>query len=469
MKSLRIVLMTHGTRGDVQPLVALGREFVRRGHEPVLAVPIGSADLVRAAGLTLEPLPVDWREFLASPSPERRWVTSGDSQEFLAGLRTVMAAHAADIARTLYQVSEGADLIVSGSLTEDVATVIAEARRIPLALLQLFPVRPNHVVPNPFVTSRSSSVPGANRQTHADYERASWEARREGINRLRQAFGLTPTDLSTPLRARMLGALEIQGYSPLLVPGIKWPAHRPFAGWLELEGEDRALAAEHGLDPDLESWLAAGDAPAYFGFGSTPVADPAATMAMIERATGDLGLRAVVTAGWAGLPADSVGDPSRIRVLDSADLTALLPRCRLAVHHGGSGTTGAVIRAGVPALVASGMLDQPMWGELVQRRGVGLHLPLHRLDTAGLRSALWRLHEPGTVRAARELGRQARAEGNAVVRATDLTLAFARTGSVQSPAPTTGQTAVALSRRTPGIAAPQCRTGAADEHPRTAA
>ncbi|MER5176968.1 nucleotide disphospho-sugar-binding domain-containing protein [Streptomyces sp. NPDC002896] len=464
MKALRIVLMTHGTRGDVQPLVALGREFVRRGHEPVLAVPTGSADMVRAAGLPLEPLPVDWREFLASPSPDRSWVTSSDSEEFLAGLRTVMAAHAADIARTLYQVSEGADLIVSGSLTEDMATVIAEARNIPLALLQLFPVRPNHVVPNPFVTSKSSRIPGANLKTHDAYEHASWEARRDGINRLRGAFGLASTDLSTPQRARMLGALEIQGYSSHLVPGIEWPAHRPFAGWLELEGEDRALAAEHGLDADLESWLDAGDAPAYFGFGSTPVADPAAVMAMIERATGDLGLRAVVTAGWAGLPADAVSDPSRIRVVDSADLSALLPRCRFAVHHGGSGTTGAVIRAGVPALVASGMLDQPMWGELVQRQGVGVHLPLHRLDTDGLRSAMWRLHDPGMVQAARELGEAVRAEGNAVVRATELALAFARTSALPPAADVTAERTAVVSRRSRGVTAPQGRRGGAGKH-----
>ncbi|MEU6253475.1 nucleotide disphospho-sugar-binding domain-containing protein [Streptomyces sp. NPDC047043] len=424
MKALRIVLMTHGTRGDVQPLVALGRELARRGHTPVLAAPAGSADMVRAAGLPLEQLPVDWREFLASPAPEHDWVTSSDSAEFLAGLRTVMAAHTADIARTLFGVCEGADLIVSGSLTEDLAVLIAEARRIPLALLHLFPVRPNHVAPNPFVTSKASTVPGANWQTHIAYERASWEMRRDGINRLRAAFGLAPTELSTPLRAQELGALEIQGYSSLLMPGVEWPEQRPFAGWLELTGEDRALAAEHGLDAELESWLNAGEAPAYFGFGSTPLADPAGMLATIERATGELGLRAVVTAGWAGLPAAAVQDPSRVRVLESADLTALLPRCRLAVHHGGSGTTGSAVRAGVPALVASGMLDQPMWGELVRRRGVGVHVPLHGLDAEGLRSALWQLHDPRVVRNARELGRAVRAEGDGVVRAADLALAL---------------------------------------------
>ncbi|MFD4600591.1 glycosyltransferase [Streptomyces sp. NPDC058464] len=428
MKALRIVLMTHGTRGDVQPLVALGREFVRRGHTPVLAVPAGFTGMVRAAGLHPVELPVDWREFLTSPAPDRSWATSGDSTEFLAGLRTVMAAHTADIARTLYRTCEGADLIVSGSLTEDVAVLIAEARRIPLALLHLFPVRANDAVPSPFVTSRASAGPGANRKTHLDYERASWQVRRDGVNRLREAFGLAPTDLSSPLRARMLGALEIQGYSGLLVPGIEWPAYRPFAGWLELTGEDRAAAAEHGLDAGLESWLDAGEAPVYFGFGSTPPADPAAVLATVERATGELGLRAVVTAGWAVLPADAVGDPTRVRVLEGADLTALLPRCRLAVHHGGSGTTGSVVRAGVPSLVVSGTLDQPMWGELVRRRGVGLHLPRHRLDAAEVRAALERLGERRVVEAARVLGRAVRAEGDGVGRAADLALGFAVRG-----------------------------------------
>ncbi|MFJ9627213.1 glycosyltransferase [Streptomyces sp. NPDC091280] len=426
MKALRIVLMTHGTRGDVQPLVALGRELVRRGHSPVLAAPAHSADMVRAAGLPLEELPVDWREFLSRPAHEWSWMTSGDSAEFLAGLRTVMAAHTGDIARTLYRVCEGADLIVSGSLTEDLAVLIAEARRIPPVLLHLFPVRPNHAVPNPFVTGEASAVPDRNWRTHVDYERASWKLRREGVNKLREAFGLAPTDLSTPLRARMLGALEIQGYSRLLVPGIEWPSYRPFAGWLELAGQDRALAAEHGLDPGLESWLDAGDAPAYFGFGSMPVADPAGVLATIERATGELGLRAVVTAGWAGLPAGAVRDPARVRVVDSADHTALLPRCRLAVYHGGSGTTGAVVRAGIPALVTSVTLDQPMWGELVRRRGVGLHLPLHGLDAAGLRGALERLAERRVVKAAGDLGQAVRAEGDGVARAADLALAFAR-------------------------------------------
>ncbi|MFG3296854.1 glycosyltransferase [Streptomyces sp. NPDC048179] len=428
MKALRIVLMTHGTRGDVQPLVALGRELVRRGHAPVLAAPAGSAAMVRAAGLPLEQLPVDWRELLSRPAPDRSWVTSGDSTELLAGLRTVMATHTADMARTLYRACEGADLIVSGSLTEDLAVLIAEARRIPLALLHLFPARPNHAVPNPFVTTEASEVPGANWRTHVDYERASWQQRREGVNKLRETFGLAPKDLSTPLRARMLGALEIQGYSRLLVPGVEWPSYRPFSGWLEMTGQDRALAAEHGLAPGLESWLEAGEAPAYFGFGSMPLADPAGVLATIERVTGELGLRAVVTAGWAGLPADAVGDPARIRVVESADHTALLPRCRLAVHHGGSGTTGSVIRAGIPALVAAVMLDQPMWGELVRRRGVGLHLSMHGLTAEGLRGALRRLLGPEPVKAARDLGRAVRAEGDGLARAADLALAFARRG-----------------------------------------
>ncbi|GAA3830153.1 glycosyltransferase [Streptomyces phyllanthi] len=425
MTSLRIALMTHGTRGDVQPLVALGREFLSRGHSPVLAVPAGFVEFVRNAGLPAEPLPADWRGFLTDPTADRSWLTSDDSTELLAGLRTVMAAHAGGIAQTLIRLSEGADLIVSGSLTEDMATVIAEAREIPPALLHLFPVRRNGMLANPFVTGRSSAVREQNVATHEAYERASWESRREGINALRAALGLAETELPTPDRVRAIGGIELQAYSPHLVRGMDWPAHRPVVGWLDLDEHTRRAVGEYGLDPELEAWLADGPAPGYFGFGSMPVADAQAMVRTIEKATGELGLRAVVTAGWAELSQSAVSDPNRIRVVGDTHHGALLRRCRFAVHHGGAGTTGAVARAGLPSLITSVMLDQAMWGEIVQRRGAGLHLPMRAVDAGSLGTALEGILTPEIMETAEVVGHAVRSEPDAVAAAADSVLALA--------------------------------------------
>ncbi|HTJ70957.1 MAG TPA: glycosyltransferase [Actinospica sp.] len=426
MAGLRIALMNHGTRGDIQPLTALGRELTERGNSVVAAVPSGYADLVRAAGIEALALPADWRAFLTDPAADRSWLHSGDRAELLAGLRGVMAAHGEEIARTLLAASADADLLVSGALTEDVATVVAEARGIPLALMHLFPVRRNGVWANPFVTSSSSTDPAANIATHLAFEQAGWAASRPGVNRLRAALGLPETDLPTFARAESLGAVEIQAYSPNVVPGLDWTAARPLVGWLQPDVETRRLLGEQGLDDDTERWLAEGPPPGFFGFGSMPVADPAATLEMIQRTAEQLDVRAVVAAGWAGLPGADVRDPDRIHLVPEADFSALFPRCAFVVHHGGAGTTGQAAQAGVPALVASVMLDQAMWGSAIERLGAGVHRPLRELDADALTGGVKHLLHPDVAETAAALGRLVRREPDPVGRTADILEAHAR-------------------------------------------
>ena len=422
---MKFALMTHGTRGDVQPLVALGAELTRRGHEVAMALPEGSVELANRLGLNAVGMPGDWQQFLTSPETDKSWMFSGDYQEARSSMRAIMAPHAAAITETLCAVGQGADMIIAGMPSEDVATVLAEAQRIPLALVHMFPLRPTGAVANPLTMSTSSTVRVENWQTHVRYEEANWEMRRDGINRLRAGFGLKPTNMSTPDRARAMGAVEIQTYSAKLLPSLGWPARRPAVGWLELSAADRAAVGESGVDDDLSAWLDAGDPPAYFGFGSMAVPDPAAVVGMVERVARDLGLRAVVNSGWAGLPADVVEDHDRVRVVSAIDHSALFPRCRLAVHHGGSGTTGASVRAGLPTMVCSVIVDQAMWGQRLESIGTGAHVPFKDLDETSLRAGLARLLSRDVTRRARKLGQAVRSEPEATALAADIVLAQA--------------------------------------------
>jgi vancomycin aglycone glucosyltransferase len=138
-------------------------------------------------------------------------------------------------------------------------------------------------------------------------------------------------------------------------------SNRGNCGTLELPSE---------ADEDVLSWIAADRPPIYFGFGSTPVASPAKTLSMIGAACEQLGERALICSGpnnVAGLEL-----PGHVKVVEAVSHAAILPACRAAVHHGGSGTTAAALRAGIPTLILWFWLDQPVWATGVEQLKIGV-------------------------------------------------------------------------------------------------
>jgi UDP:flavonoid glycosyltransferase YjiC (YdhE family) len=193
-------------------------------------------------------------------------------------------------------------------------------------------------------------------------------------------------------------------------------------GFFTPTAEDRRAFGETALSADLEAWLSAGDAPAYFGFGSMPVQDPEAAVRMIEQATQRLGLRALISAGWSELTQSggSYESNERVRVVGALNHDAVMPRCRLAVHHGGSGTTAASVASGLPTLVCSVFADQPFWGRQLARLGAGAHLRFDSLTAVKLERALRRMLRPEATQRARALASAMSHQPNAAARAAEL-------------------------------------------------
>ncbi|GAB7051035.1 glycosyltransferase [Catenuloplanes indicus JCM 9534] len=404
-----------GSRGDVQPMVALGVALRRRGHDVLLAVPSDLVGLAERAGLAAVSAGVDAREFLQSAEGQRL-LAAGDSRRYLTALARKRAAVIGDVQDALIGAARGARVIVASRLVEDDAAVLAEHAGVPLVGLHYAPSRPNRAIAPYFVTVRRLPAP-LTALTHEVAARVHWRAIAGSVNALRARLGMPPVREPTGHRLARAGTTEIQAYSRVLVPAIAdWGTYRPTVGFLGLDAATRARIGERGTAPDLGRWLDDGEPPIYIGFGSMPAAEPGRMLGLLR----DLPGRVLVSAAW-DVP------PSRnLFVAGALDHDAVLPRCRAAVHHGGAGTTAAALRAGLPSLVCAVLGDQPFWGERVRALGAGDWLRFADLDARRLRDGVGRLLVPDVRESASRLAARLAAEGDGGDRAADLVESAAR-------------------------------------------
>jgi sterol 3beta-glucosyltransferase len=408
---MKIALTTHGTRGDVQPFVSLALALMERGHEVTLGAPPNLTGFVERCGVRSSKIAIDSQAFLESDSG-RAWLAAGNVSGFMKEMSTVMRLHRDELIDDQIRVSEGADVLVAGVLTEDYVSVLAEARRLPMLAVHFNPLRANGAYANPLVTVRSLPSP-LNRLTHQVLDRVWWAGYRDDVNTFRRKLALAPTGRSTPRRFVELGAQTVHAFSPALVPPPReYAESMPVHGSIHFPDAARERLGESARDEGLSAWLGAGPAPVFFGLGSMPVEDPVATLRMVAEVTKACGARALVGAGWSRFEG-AAELPAHVRIVGAVDHGWLFPQCAAAVHHGGAGTVFAALRAGLPAVVASVFADQPFWGTRLERLGVGVHLPFRKLRAASLERSLRRVLSPEVKEAARRLGDVLRAEPDA--------------------------------------------------------
>jgi UDP:flavonoid glycosyltransferase YjiC (YdhE family) len=179
-------------------------------------------------------------------------------------------------------------------------------------------------------------------------------------------------------------------------------------------------------DDEVASWISAGKPPIYFGFGSTPVASPADTVAMVTEACLELGERALIYSGENGFTQASHFD--HVKVVGAVNYTAILPACRAVVHHGGAGTTAAGLRAGIPTLVLWTQADQPIWAVQIERLKAGCARPLWASTPESLIADLRSILAPEYAIRAREIATRMTKPVESAARAADLLEDTARLG-----------------------------------------
>lgn len=417
---MKFVLATWGSRGDIEPSAAVGRELVRRGHEVCMAVPPDLIEFTKAAvpntvgfgpnsRSILDAHRDYWTCFFSSPWKLREMAKArGEiSGPLFQGWQ--------DMSATLITLAEGADLIFSGINFEDAAANVAERYDIPLATLHYFPLRPNARV-LPFLP------PSLARAVVRAFWWVSWRGTKKVEDTQRRELGLPKATHSAPRRITECGSLEIQAYDEACFPGLaaEWTEfddQRPFVGTLTLE-----LGAE--TDDEVLSWIADGTPPIFFGFGSIPVESPSDTIAMIDAACARLGERALV--GAANTDFGNAPHSERVKVVGLMNYATVFPACRAVVHHGGSSTTPIGMRAGVPQLILFWDLVHAIYGTAVKRLKVGTARRFSTVTEESLVADLRTILAPDSVARARELATRITEPAKSAADAADRLEDFAR-------------------------------------------
>ncbi|MFH1983917.1 MAG: glycosyltransferase [Pseudomonadota bacterium] len=347
---MKVLLATSGSRGDVQPMLALALAFQREGHDVLLAGPPERAAWARALGCAYAPLGADATALIDSMGAAH---TLAAAPTFLRYLKNEIDAQF----RRLPDLAAGRELVIGASLCFALSS-IAERGRIPYRFIAFTP----QLLPSgehPFMAFRNHRRP-------AWFNRLGWDAARmldrfhmnAVINRHRRRIGLPGVrDWFRHAQGHELVVASDAAIAPLPTD-IDRPAVQ--TGYMHLRQPEAAMCA-------LERFLAAGPAPVYVGFGSMPRPDQARLQPLVTAAGRAAGQRLVVARFW-NVAAEADGD---VFFISRYPHRQLFPRMAAVVHHGGAGTTATAAICGVPQLIVPHILDQYYWGERIRRTGIG--------------------------------------------------------------------------------------------------
>ncbi|KAJ3336233.1 hypothetical protein HDU93_003398 [Gonapodya sp. JEL0774] len=408
---LNVVITIVGSRGDVQPFIAFGKRLQRpsakhpHGHRVRLATHETFRKFVTDAGLEFYPLAGDPAELMAymvkNPGllPGYESIRAGDIGKKRATMRAILSS----LYKACTEAEHGmppftADVIVSNPPTFGHIHV-AEKMGIPLHIFFTMPWLAN-------IKSSNADNSLSNRVSYEVTEVMTWEGLGDVINEFRREE-LDLPGLPVPVAPWLLKNLKVPHsymWSPNLIPKPSdWGDHIDVVGFFFLPG-----SGENNYTPpaDLTAFLSHKDKPiVYIGFGSIVVDDPNKLTRMIFEAVEKAGVRAILSKGWGGLGGSELTVPENVYMLGACPHDWLFKNVAAVVHHGGAGTTATGLICGRPTVIVPFFGDQPFWGAMVARMGVGpAPIPFKSLTSENLAAAIQFCLHPDVAEAAFVLG-----------------------------------------------------------------
>ena len=385
---MTIGIYTYGTRGDVQPYIALALALMEKGHRVVLSAPGDFKDFVEGFGVPFFPLHGEAEAIMNSPEGQRILKTENTIKLMRYFFKTLNQVRR-PLRKSYYESISRVDYIIANAATLPIVSVIAEKQGKKVAYTYFMPP----VVPTKEFPVEDLRLLNAGWYKTLTYKIARglfWKFVKAGTNEYRAELGLPVLSKNVLVHIDRQKPLDLYCLSPSLIPQPKdWDDNHKITGFLTVPSGKRETHAFDNASAELSAWLAEGDRPVYIGFGSNGIGNQEKFLSILNDLLSTTRERVLFCTGWSVF--NALPSHERFFVTKYVNHETILPRCKVGVFHGGAGTLAAMLRHNLPVVVVSFYTDQPTWGKLVERNGLGVHIPVRKLTSgrliAGIRAA----------------------------------------------------------------------------------
>ncbi|NHM07503.1 glycosyltransferase family 1 protein [Flavobacterium sp. CYK-4] len=382
---MNIGIFTYGTRGDLQPYVALALGLMDKGHKVTLSATEDFKDFVEGFGVAFQPL---WgnAETMMNSKEGQSILQTENSIKLMQYYFKVLHDNREPLRKSYYEAISKVDFIIANSMTLPIVSAIAEKQNKKVALTYFMPP----VVPTtefPLADFDFLNFPWYNKLTYKIAQSFFWKFIKQDTNEYRKELGLPELkeNLITYLDKQKI--LDLYCLSQSLISQPKdWESHHKITGFINIPKHKRETHFLDQTTSKLSEWLSNGDKPIYIGFGSNGVGNTEKFSKLLTQVLEKTNERILFCTGWSQF--DDLPKHDNLFVTKYVNHEMILPQCKLGVFHGGAGTLATMLRHNLPVIIVSFYTDQPTWGKIIERKKLGVHIPVKTLSADKLISAI---------------------------------------------------------------------------------
>lgn len=399
---LKIAILVVGTRGDVQPFLAISKRLQEFGHHVRLATHANFRTFVESSGANFYPLGGDPRVLAGYMVKNKGLIPSAPGQIFVQRKQLKAIIESLLPACTEPDIKSGEPFTAEAIIANPPAyghAHVAEALGVPLHIFFTMPWTPTHEFPHPLARVPQSAGYWL---SYIVVDLMIWWGIRGYINEFRKKkLNLSPIAYFSTYHGSLSHYPTGYMWSPHVVPKpVDWGPLVDVVGYCFLN-----LGSKYKSPDDFSQWIQKGSRPIYIGFGSMPLEDPKKTTDIVLEALKSTGQRGIIGRGWGNLGTSPQTSDS-VFFLEDCPHDWLFPQCSAVVHHGGAGTTATGLRAGCPTTIVPFFGDQFFWGERIHQRGLGpAPIPIDKLSVEALSDAINVMLQPEVKSLAMELAK----------------------------------------------------------------